>query len=255
MDMDDASGIKAAFEIVPEQRYEVTSDFLKSIRQRGFEIVVHDLNHDGRLFSNREQFLERVASIHAYKEQFGSIGFRAAVLYRKQSWFNDLNFDYDMSVPNVAHLDPQRGGCCTVMPYFVGKILELPVTTTQDYTLFHILNDYSINLWKTQMDLIMEKHGLISFIVHPDYIGGDRERKVYEALLNHLAHLRQERALWITTPGEVNRWWRQRAEMKLVEDRHGLRIEGDGNERARIAYASENNGRIAYAVETPACVS
>src|SRR6266566_1999365 len=132
MDMDDASGIKAAFEIVPQQRYQVTSDFLKSIRQRGFEIVVHDLNHDGRLFSNREQFLERAASINAYKEQFGAIGFRAAVLYRKQSWLGALDFAYDMSVPNVAHLDPQRGGCCTVMPYFVGKILELPVTTTQD---------------------------------------------------------------------------------------------------------------------------
>jgi len=255
MDMDETFGIKAAFEIVPQQRYEVTSDFLKSIRQRGFEIVVHDLNHDGRLFSNREQFLERVASINAYKEQFGSIGFRAAILYRKQSWFNDLNFDFDMSVPNVAHLDPQRGGCCTVMPYFVGKILELPVTTTQDYTLFHILNDYSINLWQKQIDLIMEKHGLISFIVHPDYIGAPRERNIYQALLSHLADLRKERALWITTPGEVNRWWRQRAEMKLVEDRHGLRIDGEGNERARIAYASENNGRIAYTVETPACVS
>ena len=254
MDMDDASGIKAAFEIVPQQRYQVTSDFLKSIRQRGFEIVVHDLNHDGRLFSNREQFLERVASIHAYKEQFGAIGFRAAVLYRKQSWFGALDFAYDMSVPNVAHLDPQRGGCCTVMPYFVGKILELPVTTTQDYTLFHILNDYSINLWQKQIDLIMEKHGLISFIVHPDYIGAPRERKIYQALLKHLANLRKERALWITTPGEVNHWWRQRAEMKLVEDRYGLRIEGDGNERARIAFASENKGRIAYTVETPACV-
>ncbi|PYX05706.1 MAG: hypothetical protein DMG88_20635 [Acidobacteria bacterium] len=255
MDMDDAFAIKAAFEIVPEQRYEVTPDYLECIRRRGFEIVVHDLNHDGRLFSKRDQFLERASSINGYKEQFGALGFRAAVLYRKQSWFNALNFDYDMSVPNVAHLDPQRGGCCTVMPYFVGKILELPVTTTQDYTLFHILNDYSIKLWKKQMDLIMEKHGLMSFIVHPDYIGGHREREVYEALLKHLAHLREERAVWITTPGEVNRWWRQRAEMKLVEDRHGWRIEGAGNERARIAYASENDGRIAYTVETPACVS
>ena len=132
--------------------------------------------------------------------------------------------------------------------------MELPVTTTQDYTLFHILNDYSINLWKRQIDLIIEKQGLISFIVHPDYIGGDRERNVYRALLNHLADLRKERALWITTPGEVNHWWRQRAEMELVEDSHGWRIEGDGKERARIAYASESNGRLAYTVETPACV-
>ena len=60
------------------------------------------------------------------------------------------DFAYDMSVPNVAHLDPQRGGCCTVMPYFIGKILEIPVTDVQDYTLFNILEDFSIELWKKQ---------------------------------------------------------------------------------------------------------
>ena len=60
-----------------------------------------------------------------------------------------------MSVPNVAHLEPQRGGCCTVMPYFIGDILELPLTTTQDYSLFHILGDYSIALWKQQIELIL----------------------------------------------------------------------------------------------------
>ena len=73
------------------------------------------------------------------------------MLYRKQSWFDALDFAYDMSVPNVAHLDPQRGGCCTVMPYFIGDMLELPVTMTQDYMMFHILKDYSIGLWKQQI--------------------------------------------------------------------------------------------------------
>src|SRR5208283_1206364 len=131
-----------------------------------------------------------------------------------------------MSVPNVAHLDPQRGGCCTVMPYFLGSILEIPVTMTQDYTLFHILNDYSIDLWKRQTELVMQKHGLLSFIVHPDYIVGPREWNIYEALLTFLESLRAQKGIWIATPGEVNRWWRQRAEMKLVEDGEGWRIEG-----------------------------
>ena len=167
-------------------------------------------------------------------------------MYRKQQWFDALDFSYDMSVPNVGHLDPQRGGCCTVMPYFVGKILELPVTTTQDYTLFNILNDYSIDLWQKQIDLIMEKHGLISVIVHPDYVGGSRERTAYEALLAHLADLRSEKGIWIAIPGEVDRWWRQRAEMKLVKDGAGWRIEGQGSDRARIAYASQKDGRISY---------
>jgi len=246
MDMEDAHGIKGSFQIIPENRYEVTDDFLDSIRRRGFEVVVHDLNHDGQLFKDKDQFLQRAARINSYKQRFGASGFRAAVLYRKQQWFDALDFSYDMSVPNVAHLDPQRGGCCTVMPYFVGKILELPVTTTQDYTLFNILNDYSIDLWKRQIDLIMEKHGLISVIVHPDYVGGSEERTVYEALLAHLADLRGEKGIWIATPGEVDRWWRQRAKMKLVEDDIGWHVEGPGSERARVAYASEDKGRLSY---------
>jgi hypothetical protein len=249
MDIDDAYGLKASFQVVPERRYKVTPAFLGSIAKRGFEIAVQDLNHDGRLYKNRRQFMERVAKINHYGREWGVAGFRAAVLYRRQEWFKDLEFSYEMSVPNVAHLDPQRGGCCTVMPYFVGGLLELPVTMTQDYTLFHILSDYKAELWKTQIELVMEKHGLLSFIIHPDYITTDRERNVYEALLSHLSDLRRDRGVWIATPGEVNRWWRQRAEMKIVESPEGLRIEGDGSERARIAYASAVDGRLTVNVE------
>jgi hypothetical protein len=151
-----------------------------------------------------------------------------------------------MSVPNVAHLDPQRGGCCTVMPYFIGKILELPLTMTQDYTLFHILNRESIDLWKSQIDLIMEKHGLISFNIHPDYLDGASKRTVFEALLKHLSDLRSEKGVWITTPGEINRWWRQRSEMNLVKSGSDWRVEGPGSERACVAYIGRKDGGIRY---------
>ena len=250
MDVDDSFGIKSSFQVVPEERYGVSVRFLASVRERGFEVVVHDLNHDGHLYRDRKQFLQRAARINSYGQQYGAEGFRAAVLYRRQLWFDALKFSYDMSVPNVAHLDPQHGGCCTVMPFFIGNILELPVTTTQDYMLFYILNDYSISLWKRQIELIMEKCGLISFIVHPDYVMKARERVIYEELLAYLADLREKKGVWITTPGEVNRWWRQRAEMRLVEDGDDLRIEGTGNESARVAYASEHNGHLVYTFRT-----
>jgi hypothetical protein len=246
MDIDDSFEIKSSFQLVPEQRYHVSREFLSSICNRGFEVAVHDLNHDGHLYRDREQFRERAAKINLYGKAFGAKGFRAGVLYRKQLWFDDLDFSYDMSVPNVAHLDPQRGGCCTVMPFFLGSILEIPVTTTQDYSLFHILNDYSIDVWKRQTELIMQRHGLLSFIVHPDYIIGSRERTIYEALLGFLDCLREEKGIWIATPGEVNHWWRQRAEMKLVEDSAGWRIEGPGKDRARIAYATEKDGQLVF---------
>jgi hypothetical protein len=83
MDIDDSFGIKSAFQIVPEERYGVTDAGLNAFRERGFEINVHDLNHDGNLLMNREEFLRRAAEINHYKETFQTQGFRTAILYRK----------------------------------------------------------------------------------------------------------------------------------------------------------------------------
>lgn len=249
MDIDDSFGIKASFQVVPEERYSVSREFLDVIRKRKHEVVIHDLNHDGHLYRSKEHFVERAAKINAYGKEFNTDGFRAAVLYRKQVWYDELKFEYDMSVPNVAHLDPQRGGCCTVMPYFIGNILEIPVTTIQDYTLFHILREFSTRIWKQQTEIIAKKFGLMSFIVHPDYVLETRERAIYRELLEHLVELREKRSIWTTTPGEVNRWWRQRAQMRLVSTSKGWSIENPGDGRARIAYASLQDGRIVYEVE------
>jgi hypothetical protein len=248
MDIDDSFGIKASFQVIPEQRYVVSGDFLDTIRSRGFEIGIHDLNHDGHLYKSREQFLERAARINAYGTEFGSDGFRAAVLYRKQLWYDALKFSFDMSVPNVATFDPQRGGCCTVMPYFVGDILELPVTMSQDYTLFNILGDYSIDVWKQQLDVLLRKNGLISCIVHPDYIVDAKERSVYQQLLAYLVRLKHEQGIWVATPKEVNRWWRAREAMNVTFAHGEWRVEGPGSDRARVAFARVEDGKLAFRV-------
>jgi len=250
MRLDDSRGIKGSFTVIPEERYEVPQSFIDSIQTRGHEVAVHDLNHDGHLYDNREQFLERVAKINEYGRKFGAHGFRAGVLYRNQEWFDQFDFEYDESVPNVAHLDPQRGGCCTVMPYFIGNLLEIPLTDIQDYSLFHILNEYSTDIWKRQTAMILARNGLMSFIVHPDYIIEPRARATFEALLDHLALLREDENVWTALPREINEWWRKRAAMKLVPDGSGWRIEGAGANRARLAWASEQDGNIVYSFDT-----
>ena len=250
MDIDDEFGIKASFQVVPEVRYYVPESYLEGIRRRGFEVNVQDLNHDGHLFRSKKEFLARVVKINEYRRQFKAEGFRSAVLYRRQEWYDALDFSYDMSVPNVAHLDPQRGGCCTVMPYFVGNMVELPVTTTQDYSLFHILESHSIELWKQQTELIMAKHGLISFIIHPDYIVDREERTTYEMLLAYLQGLKEERNLWMTLPRDAASWWRQRSKMRLIEVDGTWQIEGEGKEQARIAYAREKDGQLVYSFQS-----
>lgn len=251
MDIDESYGIPSSFQIVPERRYKVTDKYLSSLRGRGFEVNVHDLYHDGRLFSTLTDFRRKVAHINQHGRKFGAAGFRSAVLYRNQEWYDLMEFEYDMSVPNVAHLDPQRGGCCTVMPYFIGSIVELPVTMTQDYSLFHILKEYSLTLWEQQIELILQKHGLVSVIVHPDYLNEDRAKTAYRELLKLLAYLRRSRNVWISRPREVNEWWRERSKMQLVCRNGRWQVEGTGSERARIAFASLDGDRLIYSTQPP----
>jgi hypothetical protein len=137
------------------------------------------------------------------------------------------------------------------MPFFIGKLLEIPVTTTQDYTLFQILNDYSIDLWRRQLATITRHHGLASFIVHPDYVIAKRARATYQALLDHLAQMGESGQTWIALPREVDIWWRQRSHMRVVRDAARWRIEGPGCERARLAWATRVDDTLVFTWDGP----
>jgi hypothetical protein len=69
MTLNESFGITASFQIVPEDRYEVSEKFLDSIRKRGFEVNVQDLNHDGRLYKDRSEFARRADQINDYGRQ------------------------------------------------------------------------------------------------------------------------------------------------------------------------------------------
>jgi hypothetical protein len=246
IDVDDAFRIKSSFQVIPEKRYNVSDEYVSIIRARGCEFNVHDLNHDGHLYRERKEFIHRAARINGYVRRFGCNGFRAGAMYRRQDWYDVFEFSYDMSVPNVAHLEPMRGGCCTVFPYFIGKIVELPLTTAQDYSLFHILNDYSIDLWKQQVALLRQRNGLISFITHPDYLIEPRAREVYKSLLDYLQQMIAHENIWAALPGDVDRWWRARSQMSVVPRGDGWEIVGPEHERARLAFAVLEEGKLRY---------
>jgi hypothetical protein len=250
MDLDESYGIRSSFQFIPESASRVPASLWDLVRRRGFEANLHDLNHDGALFQSRRLFAERVARINQYARDLNCRGFRSGAMYREQAWFDAFEFSYDMSVPNVAHLEPQRGGCCTVMPYFVGDILELPLTATQDYSLFHIIGDYSTKLWRHQIELIRRRHGLISFITHPDYLRNSRARSVYRELLAHLVGIQREHQVWMALPGEIDLWWRSRHAMQLVRQGGSWRIVGPGSERARLAWARlDDRSQVAYSID------
>src|ERR1700752_3532132 len=105
------------------------------------------------------------------------------------------------------------------------------------------------NLWRQQISLIREKHGLISFIIHPDYIIAERPRRVYTELLHYLSELRSQGETWIALPSEVAAWWRMRSELNLVNVGGSWQIEGTGSNRARIACAVLVDDEVVYEID------
>jgi hypothetical protein len=55
--------------------------------------------------------------------------------------------------------------------------------------------------------------------------------------------------MWIPLPRELNDWWRNRNEMRLVKEGSTWQIQGPEKRRARIAYASLDGDRVSYSFD------
>jgi hypothetical protein len=117
---------------------------------------------------------------------------------------------YDSSFPDTDPFEPQPGGCCSILPFFLRDLVELPITLLQDHTLFEILQKRTADVWISKADWLVENRGLVNVLVHPDYVDGQR-LDVYDRLL---AYLKGQAGGWHALPREVASWWRLRAELE-----------------------------------------
>ena len=246
--MDLSIGLRSSYGIVPENRYQVSDEVFERIRNNRSEVHTHGLNHDGFLFHDKQTFMKRAVRINQFMKRHQISGFRAPAMHRNFEWLPLLDADFDMSVPNIGHFEPQSGGCCTVMPYFIGHLLELPLTMLQDYTLYYILRHFSLDIWTEQLQIILRRNGLISFNCHPDYMARTNQRAMYRSLLEYLTQFASDQDLWVALPSEIAAWWRNRSNLVLQESAGGWSIIGPGSEHARIAYASVEGKRINYRI-------
>jgi len=100
----------------------------------------------------------------------------------------------------------------------------------------------------------MRNHGLISFIIHPDYIRERSRQDLYESLLEYLTRLCARQNVVHMLPREVSQWWRQRDKMQIVRKGSRWTIKGEGSERARLAYAMLRRRHVVFEIEQPTLV-
>ncbi|HKI78186.1 MAG TPA: hypothetical protein VKA26_06570 [Ignavibacteriaceae bacterium] len=187
-------GFVSSFNFVPE-RYNVSTEVRNELVQLGFEVGVHGLNHDGKLFSNKRIFAERAKKINEYIEQWNVTGFRAPAMHHNLEWIHDLNVKYDLSTFDTDPFEPQADGMKTIFPFRVIKkdsnqeYWEFPYTLVQDFTLFILMKEKNIDIWTQKLDWIAENGGMALVNVHPDYLCFDGKPGQEEFPVQHYVSL------------------------------------------------------------------
>jgi hypothetical protein len=95
-------------------------------------------------------------------------------MHHNLDWIHQLNIKYDASTFDTDPFEPQPDGVHTIFPFWVprpgGGYMELPYTLAQDSTMFFILQQRTIDIWKRKLDWIAERGGMALLNLHPDYL-------------------------------------------------------------------------------------
>jgi len=219
--LDGSLGFRSSFNFIPEGDYPDSLSVRESLVQNGFEIGIHDLKHDGFLYESRESFRRQAEQINQYAKKWQATGFRSAFMHHNLEWFDDLDILYDASTFDTDPFEPQPDGVDTIFPFWVaGKkgdgYVELPYTLIQDFNLFIVLRETSIDVWKKKLDWIVERGGMALLIVHPDYASFSNNGLAPDEFpvgryAEFLRYVKETYAgqYWNALPCEVAGWYRK----------------------------------------------
>ncbi|RJR26014.1 MAG: hypothetical protein C4582_02625 [Desulfobacteraceae bacterium] len=217
--LEERFGFRSCFNFVPEG-YPVSKGLRDELRNRGFEVGVHGLTHDGKLFSKKEIFLRRAVRINKYLKDWGAVGFSSPSMHHKLEWMHEINMEYDISTFDTDPFEPQPDGAGVIFPFWyqrdgsVRGFVELPYTLPQDFTLFVLLKEKGTAIWKQKLDWIADKGGMALLDTHPDYmcftgVSPSYEEyscKIYEDFLNYVKK-RYNGLYWHVLPRDVAAFW------------------------------------------------
>jgi len=214
-------GFRSCFNFVPE-RYKNSDSLHKILRQKGFEIAVHGLKHDGKLFSTKKVFENRAVSINHYLNLWETTGFTSPSMHHQLAWMARLNIEYSISTFDTDPFEPQPDGATTIFPFLVqskdksSAFVELPYTLPQDFTLFVLLQEKDNQTWKKKLDWIAEKGGMALLNTHTDYMNFEGGRNAVEEYsvdlyLDFIQYVKHKYAqsFWHALPVDVARHVRQ----------------------------------------------
>lgn len=119
MELEKRLGFRSSFNFIPEGPYSVSQALRHQLVAEGFEVGVHGLHHDGKLYNSRSLFRKRAIRINRYLKDWGAVGFRSPFMHHNLDWIHDLAVQYDASTFDTDPFEPQPDGAGTIFPFWV----------------------------------------------------------------------------------------------------------------------------------------
>jgi len=331
MEIEETLGFRSSFNFVAE-KYAVSETLINDIKDRGFEVCVHGLNHDGKLFFSRKIFDHRAKRINHYLREWDSNGFTSPSMLCNLDWMHALNISHSTSTFDTDPFEPQQNPVGTIFPFWkqnsnekkrlsnnnlsnhpdilrpsesvqfcsqtnpgfhnangesqsnselqhndlskslrpsknvqfssrlkkaklltgdIQKVfrglevesdakidengtlsegrrgfVELPYTLPQDFTLFILMKEQNIHIWKEKLHWIAEKGGMALFNSHPDYMNFNRQKngneeysaELYIEFLEYIKKNYKDQ-YWHALPKDIARFWQQNHSYRQVHHR------------------------------------
>lgn len=246
MELERKYGFRSAFNFVPEGDYRVPDELRAKLEGAGFEVGVHGLKHDGKLFVSKTHFAREAEQIRCYVRKWGAKGFRSPLMHHNLAWMHMVGTEYDASTFDTDPFEPESDGVGTIFPFWVagpdgGGYVELPYTLVQDFTLFTILQERNIDIWKRKLDWIAQRGGMALLNTHPDYMcfegrpaRGETPVKLYAEFLTY-AREQYGEVFWEALPCEVARYYKSNVAEGARNSRRKICIMANGGSEEREA--------------------
>jgi len=214
-DIEEKYGLSSCWNFLGKH-YNLDSEKIKKLIQNGHEIGSHGFNHNGKLsFLDKKKIKKRFKQCSEIINKYHIKGFRSPFLLRTDNLFDVISKDffYDSSIPDTE-VESQVGmfnGCCTVFPFMINGMVELPLTMPQDSRLLStgFKGKGIVNMWMKKLEWIKSVGGLAVLNTHPEiHLSGNKKMvDVYDQFLQNIS---KDKKAWIANPYEVAKWWKQR---------------------------------------------
>jgi peptidoglycan/xylan/chitin deacetylase (PgdA/CDA1 family) len=199
--IEEAHGARSTSFVVPSA-WPLDHDLLAEAQTRGHELGIHGFDHANRTaFAPPDVRRERLLAGRALADRYQMDGYRAPSLLRTSELLADLDgmYRFDSSIPTSGGLFPvPNNGCATARPFYIGGVLEIPVSMPRDGSLQFL--GYSpaeiLALWQRCAGQIARSGGVVVLLTHCEdhFSGGRRMLEVYAAFLDWLSA--DERFTW-----------------------------------------------------------